>query len=254
MNKEREKLILEKLVRQKKVTVKEIAKELYVSEPSVRRDFISLEKQNLIKRIHGGAIIEETALSKNKIPFALREMEESTSKLVIAKKAVECGFGKVLLDNVCFPSDFLLAAPVYLSYEEGMTKNGALTQFISDVCAEVGKNNVIVCGDVTAFAEISALPDEKYGGELTGTECMSFCLDFRSGSQYSAQLENSEKLRYVEQMPLAFILDAATLAINELGNKTDAYFFCVMIDAEEENAEKYVNFAGTENIIYVISD
>lgn len=89
MNKEREKLILEKLVRQKKVTVKEIAKELYVSEPSVRRDFISLEKQNLIKRIHGGAIIEETALSKNKIPFALREMEESTSKLVIAKKAVE---------------------------------------------------------------------------------------------------------------------------------------------------------------------
>ena len=64
MNKEREKLILEKLVRQKKVTVKEIAKELYVSEPSVRRDFISLEKQNLIKRIHGGAIIEETALSK----------------------------------------------------------------------------------------------------------------------------------------------------------------------------------------------
>ena len=89
MSKEREKLILEKLVKQKKVTVKEIAKELYISEPSVRRDFTSLEKQNLIKRVHGGAIIEETALSRNKIPFVLREMEDSDSKLVIAKKAVE---------------------------------------------------------------------------------------------------------------------------------------------------------------------
>ena len=89
MNKEREKLILEKLVRNKKVTVKEIAKDLYISEPSVRRDLASLEKQNLIKRTHGGAIIEETALSLNKIPFVLRELEESDSKLIIAKKAVE---------------------------------------------------------------------------------------------------------------------------------------------------------------------
>lgn len=89
MNKEREKLILESLVRNKKVTVKELAKELYISEPSVRRDLTSLEKQNLIKRTHGGAIIEETALSLNKIPFVLRELEDSDSKIIIAKKAVE---------------------------------------------------------------------------------------------------------------------------------------------------------------------
>lgn len=89
MSKEREKVILEKLLRQKKITVKETAKELYVSEPSVRRDFASLEKQNLIKRIHGGAVIEETALSKNKIPFKIRELEQSESKLVIAGKAAD---------------------------------------------------------------------------------------------------------------------------------------------------------------------
>jgi len=89
MNGEREKQILEFILKQKKVTVKELAARLYVSEPSVRRDLASLEKKNLIKRIHGGAMIEETALSKNKIPFMIRELEESSSKLIIAKKASE---------------------------------------------------------------------------------------------------------------------------------------------------------------------
>ncbi len=89
MSKEREKKILEKLLRQKKVTVSELAAELFVSQPSVRRDLVSLERQNLIKRIHGGAVIEETALSKNKIPFMVRELEENTEKLIIAQRAAE---------------------------------------------------------------------------------------------------------------------------------------------------------------------
>lgn len=89
MNKEREKNILETLLKKKRISVKELARILFISEPSVRRDLASLEKQNLIKRIHGGAIIEETAISKNKIPFLIREYEQSSAKLVIAKKAIE---------------------------------------------------------------------------------------------------------------------------------------------------------------------
>ena len=89
MNKEREKIILETILKRKKVTVKELSTILFISEPSVRRDLASLEKQNLIKRIHGGAIIEETAVSKNKIPFLIREYEQSSAKLIIAQKAVE---------------------------------------------------------------------------------------------------------------------------------------------------------------------
>lgn len=94
MSKEREKFILEKLLRQKRITVKEIAHELFISEPSVRRDLTSLEKQNLIKRVHGGAVMEETALSRHKIPFLVREMEQSASKIIIAEKAA-----KLIKDN-----------------------------------------------------------------------------------------------------------------------------------------------------------
>ena len=89
MNTDREKRILEILLKEKKAEVKQLAKTLFISEPSVRRDLQRLEKQNLIKRIHGGAILEETALSKNKIPFLIREYEQSSAKAIIAKKAID---------------------------------------------------------------------------------------------------------------------------------------------------------------------
>lgn len=87
MNKEREKKILEEILKTKKVIVSELAKKLYISEPSIRRDLVSLEKQNLIKRIHGGAVIEENGISATKIPFVIRELEQSDAKIIMAQKA-----------------------------------------------------------------------------------------------------------------------------------------------------------------------
>lgn len=100
MSIDREKQILEILLKEKESSVKQLAKILFVSEPSVRRDLQSLEKQNLIKRIHGGAVLEETALSKNKIPFLIREYEQSSAKTMIAKKAIDliCDNDIVFLD------------------------------------------------------------------------------------------------------------------------------------------------------------
>ncbi len=87
MNKEREKLILEIMLKEKRVAVKELSKKLYASEPSVRRDLASLEGQGLIRRIHGGAVLNENGSGETKIPFLIRELEESNEKLIIAEKA-----------------------------------------------------------------------------------------------------------------------------------------------------------------------
>ena len=89
MNKDREKYILSKLLREKQVFVKDLAKELYASEPSIRRDLASLEKQNMLRRVHGGAIIEGSSSSHLKIPFAIRELESYDAKIIIARKAAE---------------------------------------------------------------------------------------------------------------------------------------------------------------------
>ena len=100
MNKEREKIILEILLKKKRVTVKELSHTFYISEPSVRRDLADLEKQNLIKRIHGGAVLEETAISKNKIPFIILEYEQSSAKTIIAQKAAEYVKDNDIVENL----------------------------------------------------------------------------------------------------------------------------------------------------------
>lgn len=89
MNKEREKAILEIAIREKTVNVKRLARELYASEPSIRRDLNSLEQRHLLKRIHGGAVLDENALSEIKIPFLIREFEKNDEKVRIARKASE---------------------------------------------------------------------------------------------------------------------------------------------------------------------
>ncbi len=88
MNAEREKAILQIAIRQKRVTVSELAKTLYASEPSIRRDLNSLEKQQLLRRVHGGAVLSEKALDV-KIPFLVRELEKADEKVIIARRAAE---------------------------------------------------------------------------------------------------------------------------------------------------------------------
>lgn len=89
MSKDREKSILEILAKEKKATVADLASRLYISEPSIRRDLASLEKQKMIKRVHGGAILDDSAMSQIKLPFLVREYEESNAKTQMAKEAIE---------------------------------------------------------------------------------------------------------------------------------------------------------------------
>ena len=89
MNKEREREILTMLLASEKKTlsVGELAGKLYTSESSIRRDLASLEQKQLIRRTHGGAAIEENSISAQKIPFVIRELEQSDAKVEMAKKA-----------------------------------------------------------------------------------------------------------------------------------------------------------------------
>lgn len=89
MNKEREKEILKILLSEKRIYVKDLSERIYASEPSIRRDLADLERKGFLRRIHGGAMIEESNNSEVKIPFILRELEQSDAKVVIAKKAAE---------------------------------------------------------------------------------------------------------------------------------------------------------------------
>lgn len=87
MNKERENEIIKILLEKKTISVKELSNRLFASLPSIRRDLASLEKKHLIRRTHGGAILDTSDISDTKIPFILRENEQSAAKVQIGKKA-----------------------------------------------------------------------------------------------------------------------------------------------------------------------
>ena len=94
---DRERNILKILLHDKKVTVRDLSSRLFTSEPSIRRDLGSLERQHLLKRVYGGAILDDNDVSRQRIPFLIREMEQSQEKVTIAKKAASLvGDGAVL--------------------------------------------------------------------------------------------------------------------------------------------------------------
>ncbi len=77
--------ILEILRQKKKVDVHYLAKKLFVSEPTIRRDLKILEEEGKIKRSYGGAVLGEFV--NTEIPLVLRETERVAEKELIASKA-----------------------------------------------------------------------------------------------------------------------------------------------------------------------
>ena len=167
--------------------------------------------------------------------------------LNLIKMADELDFRAIMLDNVCYPTEFYMSLPVYPAYDESKDKLSVISDFIKDASA-LSESEVILCCDITAFSEISPLPNEKYGSALLGAEGVSFCLDLRMAKQYDAHLEESESFCYVDEVPLVFILDASALALRELGNKRDAYTIYAFVDKDLPEAVKYAGFSGIENI------
>lgn len=91
--------ILEKLKTNKMIQVKDLAKDLDLSEATIRRDLNDLEAQGQLKRIHGGAILESShsILSEQKeVLMQDRFLINYDSKIKVAKEAA-----KTVQDGEC---------------------------------------------------------------------------------------------------------------------------------------------------------
>lgn len=82
---ERQQEILKILQTEKSSTVKNIAKKIYSSEATVRRDLKKLELCGYVKNVYGGVILSEYQNADP--PLDLRSKKNSTEKDKIAKKA-----------------------------------------------------------------------------------------------------------------------------------------------------------------------
>ncbi|MEG0839686.1 MAG: DeoR/GlpR family DNA-binding transcription regulator [Hydrogenoanaerobacterium sp.] len=108
---ERQNQILLLLKANKSVMVSELAKTFFVSEATIRRDLARINKQKLIKRTYGGAILLEAF--NHPLPISIREKEYSLEKDIIGKLAASfiCDFDSVIIDS----SSTALSVVKYLS-------------------------------------------------------------------------------------------------------------------------------------------
>ena len=61
------------------ISVNEIAKRLFVSEATVRRDLNALEKEGVVRRVYGGAVLVG---GNRDVPLQMRETEAMEAKQV----------------------------------------------------------------------------------------------------------------------------------------------------------------------------
>ncbi len=95
---ERQNEILMYLKNNKTANVHTLAKKLYVSEATVRRDLRALGDMGLLERCHGGALFPENT-DEQSMTFRIRK--KATEKSRIANTALEAlpAFGSVFLDG-----------------------------------------------------------------------------------------------------------------------------------------------------------
>lgn len=84
---ERHEQILQILMEKKSVTVGELSKTMFVSDATIRRDLSQMEKEGLIKRSHGGAVLFESTNDETSI--LMREQENIKQKKIIAEIALK---------------------------------------------------------------------------------------------------------------------------------------------------------------------
>ncbi|MGL5759781.1 MAG: DeoR/GlpR family DNA-binding transcription regulator [Cetobacterium sp.] len=87
LNIERENSILELLKQKEVIKIQEIVEFLNISEATARRDLASLEKKELVKRVHGGAILNNSLDTTKDFNIQYRRNLNRVEKEKIAKYA-----------------------------------------------------------------------------------------------------------------------------------------------------------------------
>lgn len=125
-------------------TVQELATELFISEPTVRRDVVKLKKKELVQ-CNNGTVSLQSALPSKRNPIFIRENENMSQKDFIAKKAMQfIRDGHVLMLDSSTTAHALL--PHLLAFKNLLIiTNGAKTAI--DLCS-LGIKTVCTGGDM----------------------------------------------------------------------------------------------------------
>lgn len=182
---ERHTAILEILKENGSAVVKTLAKTLYVSEATVRRDLKEMQKMGLIERSHGGAILPETA---DEVSIFVRMNKNAREKERLATVALRIlpEFKTLFVDSSS--TALALASRMDLTFKTVVTNNIQTAMNL----AQKPNLNLILLGGSVQYNTNSAT------GSFTVRQLGEFSFDLMITS--SAGIANGEALdRSIEQ-------------------------------------------------------
>ena len=173
---ERRQSLLELLRSQPGIRVPEAAQALEVSEGTVRNDLNALEDEGRLKRVHGGAILNEQSQFQNH-SFVRRYKQNEAAKRAIAREAatlVKDG-DSIVLD--ASSTDYYLARALSERQQLRVVTNGFE---VARELAENPSNNVILIGGVVNnnSSSVTGLLSERIIEELRIEKAFLSCSGF----------------------------------------------------------------------------
>ena len=173
---ERHKRIIELLKETKKATVNELAKKLFVSEATIRRDLTELKAVGLIERSHGLAILPENA---EEVSIFVRMNENAREKEMAATNAIPYlpDFRSVFIDSSS--TALALAQRIDLKFKTVVTNNLQTAILLS----KKKDINLILLGGNVRYNTVSAMGGwtmrqlNDFSFDLMISSCAAVCGD-----------------------------------------------------------------------------
>lgn len=164
-NAERKKRILELVSRNRSVQITELTELFDVSVMTIRRDLAELEEKKYIKRVYGGAVLNEEELNK---PYFPRAAINSITKGLIARRAVE-----FIHDGDTVFLDLGTTVLSVSRYLEGKRRLSVIT------CSIPVVNELEKYDDITVYSLGGELKRENHAflGAGTEAEVEKYCAD-----------------------------------------------------------------------------
>ena len=157
------------LLAQKPYSVKELAEKLFISEPTVRRDLVFLQKKELLS-CKRGIVTLKTNSPDQRIPLFIRHLEQNEAKQIIARKAIaHIKDGYVIMLDASTTAFHLL--PFLTEFKNILViTNGAKTALEA---ASMGIRTICTGGEMTleSFSYIGPDAEEtldKYNADILG--------------------------------------------------------------------------------------
>ena len=193
------------LLSEREYTVAEIAKLLFVSEPTVRRDVLALEKKELLT-CHRGNLKLKSRYADQRIPLFLRTTVQNAEKQIIASKAVKyIHDGDVLMLDASTTAYHLLP---YLTEFKNLLiiTNGAKTALEA---ASLGIRTFCTGGEITmeSFSYVGADAVNMllhYNADIAFFSCLGITDDGKITD--SSLLENDVRRVMMHQSRRQFVL------------------------------------------------